>query len=96
MARVFQAEMKRMQIDRVWVDDHAVYAATTDGQQAYYEFDNWPRLREASQEQRAQFELSYTGIHWPLLDEDLSFEGMFHNAGLYDITVKEDSVFYGG
>lgn len=88
--------MKRMQIDRVWVDDHAVYAVTTDGKQASYEFDSWPRLRDATQEQRAQFELSYTGIHWPLLDEDLSFEGMFHNAGLCKLTVAEDSVCYGG
>ena len=23
-----------MRIDKVWVDDHAVYASTTDGQQA--------------------------------------------------------------
>ena len=83
-----------MQIDRVWVDDHAVYAVTTDGKQASYEFDKWPRLRDASQEQRAEFELSYSGIHWPLIDEDLSFEGMFHDAGLCDITPSEDAICY--
>lgn len=54
----------------------------------------WPRLRDASPEQRAQFELSYSGIHWPTIDEDLSFEGMFHAAGLCDISDREDNVYF--
>ncbi len=86
--------MKRLQIDKVWVDDHAVYASTTDGKQASYEFNLWPRLRDASQAQRAQFELSYSGIHWPAIDEDLSFEGMFYNAGLCSLSAGEDNVYY--
>lgn len=86
--------MNRMQIDKVWVDDHAVYALTTDGKQASYEFSQWPRLRDASQVQREQFELSYSGIHWPAIDEDLSFEGMFHNVGLCAFTEGEDSIYY--
>ena len=83
-----------MQIDRVWVDDHAAYASTTDGQQALYEFCQWPRLRDTSPEQRASFELTCIGIHWPAIVEDLSFEGMFHKAGLCPLTVAEDSVIY--
>jgi hypothetical protein len=34
----------------------------------------FPRLY-TSQAEREQFELSPFGIHWPGLDEDLSFEG---------------------
>jgi hypothetical protein len=38
----------------------------------------YPRLLEASAEQRATWETSAAGygIHWPLLDEDLSTEGL--------------------
>ena len=70
--------MDRKYIARVWVDDNAVYAETTDGLRASYEFAQWPRLRNATAAQRQAFELSYGGIHWPDIDEDLSFEGMFH------------------
>lgn len=69
-----------MQIAKVWVDDTHVYAETTDGHHACYAFSDWPRLAHATDEQRRDFYLSYGGIHWPQLDEDLSFEGMFeHN-----------------
>ena len=84
----------RKYISHVWVDDHAVYAETTDGLQASYAFTRWPRLRDANDAQRREFYLSYHGIHWPQIDEDLNFEGMFHDAGLCDITPSEDSVCY--
>ena len=80
--------MKQLRVDKVWVDDHAVYVSTTDGQQASYEFSLWPRLAHATQEQREQFELSYGGIHWPQIDEDLSFDGLFQDNGI--LFVAED------
>jgi Protein of unknown function (DUF2442) len=36
----------------------------------------YPRLFEATPEQRANYELSPFGVHWPDVDEDLSIEGM--------------------
>ena len=84
----------KKQIAHVWVDDHAVYAETTDGLRASYEFAQWPRLLNATDAQRRDFTLSYLGIHWPQIDEDLSFEGMFHDAGFCGITDTEDSVYY--
>lgn len=86
--------MNKKYIAKVWVDDHAVYAETTDGLRASYEFVRWPRLRDASEDQRQDFYLTYGGIHWPAVDEDLGFEAMFHDAGLCDITPTEDSVCY--
>lgn len=37
-----------------------------------------PRLLHSSAEQRAQYEVSPSGygIHWPLVDEDLSIDGL--------------------
>ena len=86
--------MEKHLIKRVWVDDKNVYAETKDGLVASYPFAVWKRLREATKEQREDFYLSYTGIHWPQIDEDLSFEGMFNNAGLCERTLREDSVCY--
>ena len=83
-----------MRINKVWIDDHAVYASTADGKVASYDFSRWPRLRDASREQRSHFELSYSGIHWHVIDEDLSFEGMFHAAGLCNFSENEDNVYY--
>jgi hypothetical protein len=81
-------------ISRVWVDDVRINAQTEDGLQASYPLSMWKRLSNATKEQRQQFYLSYTGIHWPEIDEDLSFEGMFANAGLCERTPTEDSVYY--
>ena len=36
----------------------------------------YPRLRDASEQQRANYEIMPMGIHWPDLDEDLSVAGM--------------------
>ena len=83
-------------IDKVWVDDTRVYARTFDGLVASYRFADWKKLREASPDQREDFYLTYSGIHWPQIDEDLSFEGMFADAGLCERTLREDAVCYNG
>jgi hypothetical protein len=44
----------------------------------------FPRLLQASAEQRANYELSARGIHWEDLDEDISVEGLLKGRG--DIT----------
>jgi hypothetical protein len=36
----------------------------------------YPRLLGASAVQRAKYELMAMGVHWPLIDEDLSIAGM--------------------
>ncbi|MBP5172942.1 MAG: DUF2442 domain-containing protein [Bacteroidales bacterium] len=81
-------------METVWVDTERVYAKTKDGLVASYLFADWERLRNATQEQREDFYLTYYGIHWPQIDEDLSFEGMFAAVGLCSGTQREDSVCY--
>ena len=81
-------------IEKVWVDRERVYAKATTGQVASYPFAIWERLKNATQPQREDFYLSYSGIHWPQIDEDLSFEGMFQYSGLCERTLTEDSVRY--
>ena len=42
----------------------------------------YPRLLEASSEQRSDWEVAGAGygIHWPQIDEDLSVEGLLRGA----------------
>ena len=86
--------MNKFRVKKVWVDDLGVNVSTEGGLKACYRFADWERLANATPEQRKDFYLSYGGIHWPSLDEDLSFEGMFHAAGLCQRTQTEDSVFW--
>jgi hypothetical protein len=88
--------MPQQYVKRVWVDDTHIYASTDQGLIADYPFDRWPKLASASPEERNDFYLSYGGIHWPSLDEDLGFEAMFYSKGLCPSTPKEDSVCWIG
>lgn len=82
------------QVSKVWIENASICVSTIDGLQANYAFSMWPRLAKATEELRANFYLSYSGIHWLEIDEDLSFEGMFAHAGLIERTAEEDAVYY--
>ena len=86
--------MKKQRITRVWVDDTHVYAMTETGLTANYALSEWPKLANATKEQRENFNLSYSGIHWPQIDEDLNFEAMFNSQNLCPITKSEDSFYF--
>jgi len=47
-----------------------------DGRKITTPLDWYPRLKSATVEQRANYEIMPTGIHWPDLDEDLGVVGM--------------------
>ena len=47
-----------------------------DGRKIATPLDWYTRLKQASAEQRGNFELMPMGIHWPDLDEDLGIAGM--------------------
>jgi len=48
----------------------------TDGRKIATPLDWYPRLKAATPQQRANFELMPMGIHWPDIDEDLGIAGM--------------------
>ena len=64
-------------IEKIWLTDDAVWIRTADGKEACENFNDYPRLRYATREQRADFEADEYGLHWEEIDEDLSFEGFF-------------------
>ena len=86
--------MEQHIVSKVWVDDNNVWVETRDGLKANSSISRWQRLSNATREQRNFFVLSRFGIHWPEIDEDLSFEGIFSDAGLCKRTAMENSFYY--
>lgn len=64
-------------IEKIWLTEDAVWIKTADGREACEKFDDYPRLRYATSEQRANYTADSWGIRWEDIDEDLSFEGFF-------------------
>ena len=64
-------------IEKIWLTEDAVWIKTADGREACEKFDDYPRLRYAPSEQRANYTADSWGIRWEEIDEDLSFEGFF-------------------
>ncbi len=62
---------------KVWFSDDKLSIETKDGVTKSLPLKWFPRLEKATAPQRENFELSHFGIHWPEIDEDLSFEGFF-------------------
>ena len=65
-------------------DDDTLWVSLSDGRTIAAPLAWFPRLLEAAPEQRAQVELSKSGLHWESLDEDISVEGLL--AGQPDLT----------
>ncbi|MBR1465664.1 MAG: DUF2442 domain-containing protein [Bacteroidaceae bacterium] len=62
-------------IERVWTTEKAIWIRTKEGQEYCEKFADYPRLKYADKAQLENFKTDEFGIHWPELDEDLSFEG---------------------
>jgi len=63
---------------RVRVTDDEIEIDLVDGRRLAVPILWYPRLANATPKQRAKYRLSGggAGIHWPLVDEDLSVEGL--------------------
>ncbi len=65
-------------IKRIWFRDRKIYLETVSGEVGYHPLSWFPKLDSADSAALEQYTLSPFGIHWPELDEDLSFEGFFN------------------
>lgn len=66
-------------IKKIWFKDDRIYGLTADGQELWQSLLWYRRLRNATDAQRANYEMDDDGIHWPDLDEDVSFESFFYD-----------------
>lgn len=69
--------MEDIEVKKVWFQNDEIFIETVEGEKRSHPVKWFPRLEKATERQRQNFELSPFGIHWPELDEDLSFEGFF-------------------
>ena len=60
---------------------HELVVTLADGRKIATPLDWYPRLKNASSSQRANYEIMAMGIHWPAIDEDLSVAGMLKGQG---------------
>ena len=67
-----------IKVERIWLTSDAVWIRTKSGDEACEYYADYPRLRFATLQQRANYKADDYGIHWPDIDEDLSYEGFFY------------------
>lgn len=72
------AVKRDMRVADVEVSDTTLSVSLRDGRKISIPLSWFPRLAQASREDRAVWEPSAAGhgIHWPKIDEDLSIEGL--------------------
>lgn len=80
-----------IKVNKIWITDDEICIRCEDGRTASERFTDYPRLKNALPEQISKYTTDVFGIHWPELDEDLSFEGFFKEKSktkLYEIFIK--------
>lgn len=63
-----------MKAKRVWFEGERIYIETDDGRTLWQSILYYQRLKNATDEQRNDYELGHFGIHWEEIDEDISYE----------------------
>lgn len=69
--------MNRKDILRAELVPEGVRLTAVDGRSAVVRFEDFERLKAASDSQRAAFTLGRGGLRWEEIDEDLSYDGVF-------------------
>ena len=65
-------------------DDNSMWVDLSDGRVIAVPLAWFPRLLHATPEQRQRVEISFKGLHWDELDEDISVAGLL--AGVGDVS----------
>lgn len=58
-----------------------MFVELSDGRTIAVPLAWFPRLLNATAQQRAQVQLSARGLHWDALDEDISIDGLLAGVG---------------
>lgn len=67
--------------ENVRFDEDSMWVELSDGRILGVPLAWFPRLLNATPDQREVFELSRRGIHWRAIDEDISVEGLLLGLG---------------
>lgn len=63
-----------MKISKLWFKDEKIFILTEDGHTLWQALLWYPRLKNATEEQRNAYEIDDCGIRWEAIDEDVSLE----------------------
>jgi Protein of unknown function (DUF2442) len=76
------AAVSDIRVRSVRIDDEQLTVDLMDGRSISVPLAWYPRLLDATPDQRRRYEISGGGygIHWPDVDEDLSTEGLLRGA----------------
>ena len=66
---------------KAWHQGGIIFVRFASGHEVSFPTSGNPRLESAAEEEVGRIEISPFGLHWPTLNEDLSFEGIL--AGRY-------------
>ena len=78
-----------IRIKKLWYEDNKIFIRTEDNKTIWQSLLWYPRLQSATDEQRRNYRITYSGIHWNDIDEDMSFESFFYDKSepVYRISV---------
>ncbi len=65
----------------VWFDDNSMWVELSDGRTLGVPYAWFPRLLNATTEQRQAVEIGRFGLHWEDIDEDISISGLLAADG---------------
>lgn len=75
---------------QVRFDQDSIWVELSDGRTIGVPLAWFPRLLHSTTEQREQVRISSRGLHWEVLDEDISIAGLL--AGLSDRSAKNETI----
>jgi len=67
-----------MKLTEITFDSQYIYAKDENGNTFKQSLLWYPALMSATDEQRANYTVGFSGFHWRELDEDMSFESFFY------------------
>lgn len=68
-----------MKVTKLWFADNRIYVQTDKAEILYQSLLFYPRLLNASAEEREAYEFWKYGIRWDAIDEDMSFESFYYD-----------------
>lgn len=69
-----------IKIKKIWFKQNKIFILTEDGQELWQSLLWYSRLLYANDKERNNYRFSYSGIHWPDVDEDISFESFLYDS----------------
>ena len=70
--------MQRDEIEKIELVSNGLKLTAKDGRLATLHYKDFERLKSASPKQRLDYRISFEGLRWDDLDEDISFESIFN------------------